>query len=101
MTAIVMAVWFNPLSYVVEAGASAYYQARVAYTRGNAQGKAAIRGALADGKITQHEYTAVVFPQYLNTVNSGENVFPATEQAKAKEQLRVEALAAAAMPHAR
>lgn len=84
---------FNPLGYVMEAGSSAYYQARMAHLRGDASAKAAIGQALKDGKITQREYSDVVFPLYLKTVNAAEDPFPEIEKAKSKDQQRAQALA--------
>ena len=89
LVAAVAVLWaWSPFDYVLEAGNSAYYQARLAYIRGGEADKQAIKAAFSDKKITLREYSDVVFPLYLRGVNAPENLFPAQEQQKSKEQLR-------------
>lgn len=88
--AALAAIYWNPLGYFAEAGKSAYYQARVAYERGQAREKEAVARAFDDGKITMHDYSELVFPAYLRVTRDGEPVFPDTERAKTGEQLRAE-----------
>ena len=91
LVAAVVGLWaWSPFDYVLEAGNSAYYQARIAYTRGNDADRQAIKAAFEDKKITLHEYSDVVFPSYLRGVHAPENLFPVQEQKKSKEQLREE-----------
>ncbi len=86
-----MAIWGNPLMYFMEAGPSAYYQARVAYERGTDKEKATVVASFQDQKITMREYSDSVFPAYAETIpEKGEFVFPAAEKAKSKDQLRAE-----------
>lgn len=82
-------IW-TPFDYVLEAGSASYYQARLAYLRGSDADQHAIRTIFSDHKITMHEYSNVVFPTYLKSVNAPENPFPIGEQRKSKVQLRAE-----------
>lgn len=84
---------YNPLSYFWEAGAHAYYQARIAYERGDTVERYRLFVAINDGKITLHEYSAVVFPAYLHTVKDSEAVFPPAEMEKGLDTVKREALA--------
>jgi hypothetical protein len=86
----IAAIYWNPLDYFAEAGASAYYQARIAYERGHASEKDAVTRAFDDGNITMHDYSELVFPAYLRVSHDGEAVFPDTERTKTVHQLRAE-----------
>ncbi|MCC7684782.1 hypothetical protein [Janthinobacterium sp. FW305-128] len=87
----VVGVWnWSPFDYLLEAGSSAYYQARLAYLRGNNADKQAIKQAFSDRMITMHEYSEVVFPAYLRSVHGAEFAFPEKEKMKSKEQLQAE-----------
>lgn len=84
---------YNPPSYFWEAGAHAYYQARIAYERGDDSARHRLLEAANDGRITLHEYSAIVFPAYLHTVKDSETVFPRTEMEKGFDTVKREALA--------
>lgn len=90
---------WNPLEYVIEAGPVAYYQARLAFVRGDSHAKIELRNALADGKLTMHKYSKVVFPAFVQTVHGGEALFPDEEASKGLDQLRAEARAAILHAH--
>ena len=87
----ILGMWaWSPFDYMLEAGSSAYYQARLAYLRGTDADRRAIKHAFADRKIAMHEYSNIVFPAYLRGVHGTELVFPEQESSKSKEQLRIE-----------
>jgi len=81
---------WSPLDHFIEAGPTAYYQARVAYERGGVRERAEVRDALQRGEITSAGYSAHVFPAYLRVVRDGEDLFPPSEQRKSIDQLRAE-----------
>lgn len=85
---------WNPLEYYFEAPSPAYYQARVAYEFGSLEARHKIKEAIDQGKITMHDYSAVVFPAYAKTLgDDGANLFPDNEAKKSKDQLRNELIA--------
>ena len=91
LVGIVAGIWvWSPFDDMFEASSSSYYQARLAYIRGSDADRQAIRSVFSDHKITMHEYSKVVFPLYLRGVHTPEYPFPAQEQRKSKDQLRVE-----------
>lgn len=90
---------WNPLDYVMEAGSSAYYQARIGYERGASSEREQIAIALKDGKISMHEYSKTIFPAFLKVAGNtrdGLEVFPDAERAKSIEDQRHELLQALA-----
>ncbi|HSY26731.1 MAG TPA: hypothetical protein VK832_04465 [Burkholderiaceae bacterium] len=90
--ALVFMFVFDPLAYFTEAGPSAYYQARLAYQRGDVTDREAIRDSLKGGQISTHDYSRFVFPAYVKSAQNGESVFPRDERLKPIAQLRSEAV---------
>ena len=83
----------DPLSYFTEAGSAAYYQARLAYVRGNAAQRDAVRKAFVDRKISDHEYSKLVFPAFLGVVGArGEDPFPAAELGNDQRQKLIDVM---------
>ncbi len=90
-------VFGNPVLIFMEAGPSAYYQARIAYGRSDTEGRASIAQAYQDKKISMREYSEKVWPVYVAGAVDRETVFPETEQSKSLDQLKNE-LSAAVQP---
>ena len=91
--AVVVVILFkwNPLDYFLEAGSPAYYQARVAFERGDSGERSTIRLVMKGGNISMRDYSDMVFPAYQKTLPPGLNSpFPDSEAQKSKEQLRSE-----------
>lgn len=84
---LVAAIYFNPLSYFADASMASYYQARIAYQRGDGATKSEIIEAFADQKITQNEYSNIIFPAFLKVVNDGEALLPSVEMMKGRDLL--------------
>lgn len=89
----------NPLDYLFDAGPVAYYQARMAYLYGSEAQRAQLEALLDDQKVTQHEYSAVVFPVFAHTVPDNTSLFPSTEFNKSADILRGELVAAIQRHH--
>lgn len=85
---------WNPLDHIMEANPVAYYQARIAYQRGDNQTRAALHDAVAGGTLSMHSYSKIVFPAFMKTAVDGENLFPLVEAEKGIARLREEALSA-------
>ena len=81
---------WSPLDHFIEAGPTAYYQARVAYERGGVRERDDVREALQRGEITSAGYSSHVFSAYLRVVRDGEDLVPPSEQRKSINQLRAE-----------
>lgn len=92
VSVVVLTFKYNPLQFVMEAGPSAYYQARVALLQGGPGEQYEVSQSLSDGKITQREYSVAVFPAFLRSIPSGAPVFPPSEAGKTLEQQRNETL---------
>jgi len=87
-------LWFatrhNPAGFVFDAGAPAYYQARVAVERGDVRAEERVARAFRGGWISQNGYSDDVFPVYRQGIHPPEDPFPPSERAKPVEQLRAE-----------
>ena len=85
---IIAILRWSPMDYVFEAGGPAYYQAGIAYQRGDAAARDRIAAAFQDQKISMHDYSAVVFPAFLKVARDREELFPTEESNRTQDELR-------------
>lgn len=81
---------YSPLDYFLEASPAGYYQARIAYERGDQSGKNQIMEAFADDKLSMREYSDIVFPAYAKTIEGSQSPLPEDAQSKGIETLKEE-----------